>query len=177
MQDPAFDSLATPRLLIRRFRAPDAEALTGYRDDPEVARYQDWDSFPPESARRLIGSMAGVSPGTPEKWFQFAVTLSPPLVLIGDCGLCCRTEPAGEAELGFTFARPYQGRGFASEAVSCVVAYAFASLGMRRVLSVIDARNEPARRLLDRLGFQRDPGAEERILFKGEWTTNVLYSI
>jgi RimJ/RimL family protein N-acetyltransferase len=41
--DADFEPLVTERLLLRRSRPEDAEAISAYRSDPEVHRYQGWD--------------------------------------------------------------------------------------------------------------------------------------
>jgi RimJ/RimL family protein N-acetyltransferase len=177
MDDPAFESLRSERLVLRRFRAGDAESLARYRSDPEVARYQAWECpYPLAAARDFIESLAGRAPGEPGAWFQFAVCLTSNGPPIGDCALCCRDGEPRQAELGFTFARAYQGRGYASEAVRCLLRYAFDTLSLHRVFALTDARNRPAQRLLERVGFRREGHLVENTWFKGEWASELLYA-
>ena len=44
MEDPSFTHLESERLVVRRFRAGDADLLAAYRSDPDVARYQGWEA-------------------------------------------------------------------------------------------------------------------------------------
>jgi len=174
--DSGFDQLSSPRLTIRRFRASDAEALAAYRADPEVARYQAWESASLEEAHAFIESLATRHPGQPG-WFQFAFGLEPSGQLIGDCGLRrARGEP-GQAELGFTLARAHQGQGYAAEAVSRVLTYAFETLLLHRVFGVTDERNRASQRLLERLGFRREGRFIEASWFKGAWATELSYAV
>jgi hypothetical protein len=46
-----------------------------YRNDPEVARYQSWESCSELEALDFIREMRSSEPGTPGEWFQFAVEL------------------------------------------------------------------------------------------------------
>src|SRR5688572_16302528 len=124
--------LRTPRLALRRFRPGDADSFAAYRGDPEVARYQGWESCTRGDA------VAFASDGS----------------LIGDCALRMESAAARQAELGFTFAREYQGRGFATEAVSHLLGYAFARLGLHRIFAVADARNLRALALVERVGMR-----------------------
>jgi RimJ/RimL family protein N-acetyltransferase len=39
---PVFERVEARRLVLRRLREADLEALVAYRADPEVARYQGW---------------------------------------------------------------------------------------------------------------------------------------
>jgi RimJ/RimL family protein N-acetyltransferase len=177
MEDPSFEQLTSRRLVIRRFIARDADALASYRSDGEVARYQDWECpYPVSDAKKFIASLHHLAPGTPGTWFQFAVSLAPSDILIGDTALRTRQADARQAELGFTFASAHQGRGYATEAVRAVVQYAFGQLAMHRVFARTDARNLRAQRLLERVGFRREGEFRDSVWFKGAWATDLLYA-
>jgi RimJ/RimL family protein N-acetyltransferase len=176
MRDAEFQSLRSSRLTIRRFRADDADALAAYRNDPEVARYQAWERCSVDEAARFIASLGDCSPGTPGEWFQFAVS-SPSTPLIGDCALRCLRSDPRQAELGFTFARPFQGQGYATEAVARLLDYAFLTLDLHRVFSLTDERNFAAQRLLERLRFRLEGRFVQNAWFKGEWASERLYAI
>ena len=176
MEDPSFDTLTSERLTVRRFRAADAGTLAAYRRDPDVARYQAWDTCSHEEAQRFIESLRDLAPGTPGAGFQFAVALASSGSLIGDCFLRCpRSEPR-QGELGFTFAKAHQGQGYATEAVGCVLRYTFRELDLHRVFSVTDERNVRASRLLARLRFRREGCFRQNTWSKGEWTSEFLYA-
>jgi aminoglycoside 6'-N-acetyltransferase len=177
VEHSSFEHLESARLRIRRFRAGDAAAFARYRSDPEVARLQGWEvPYSLEAAQRFVESLAGVSPGKPGTWFQFAVALCSNGALIGDCALRATRADPRQAELGFSFATLYQRQGYASEAVQCVLGYAFTTLEMHRVFSITDTRNVRAQRLLERLGFRREGHFVEGAWFKDEWVSEFLYA-
>ena len=155
MEDPAFTKLETNRLVIRRFREADALQFAAYRNDPEIARYQDWDRpYADSEAREFVASIRDLAPGKPDTWFQFAVSTSESGVLIGDVALRAMPDDHRQAELGFSFAAAYQHHGYAAEAVRAVIDYAFTVLCMNRVFAITDSRNVRAQRLLERLAFR-----------------------
>jgi aminoglycoside 6'-N-acetyltransferase len=172
-----FTSLDTPRLRLRRLVPDDTAALLAYRNDPSVARYQDWETFTIDDARRMIERESELEPGTPGEWFQFAVTLLPDFQLIGDCGLFIDAADRRLAEIGFTFAPSHQGKGLATEGVKQVVAHAFDELGVHRVKAVIDARNEPASRLARRLGMRQEAHFVQHSWFKGAWSDELVFAL
>jgi RimJ/RimL family protein N-acetyltransferase len=176
MQDPGFTALRSERLVIRRFATADAEAFNAYRSDPEVARYQGWDSCSLDEAQQFIRSLEGLAPGSAGRWFQFAVALIESQQLVGDCALRCTHADPRQAELGFTFARAHHGQGFAIEAVRCVLRYAFTTLDVHRIFAITDVRNLPAQRLLERLEFRREGHFIENTWFKGSWSSELLYA-
>ncbi|WP_372662006.1 GNAT family N-acetyltransferase [Amycolatopsis kentuckyensis] len=165
--------VSSGRVVVRRFTAADAAAFTAYRSDPEVARYQGWDAPVPDAeARQLVAEFAAAEEGVPG-WFQYAVEVGG--VLVGDVGLCL-ADNRMQADLGFTIARAHQRRGYATEAVRCVLDRVFAA-GVRRVSAECDARNTASAGLLERLGFSREGFRRRHTWLKGEWTDDLLFGL
>jgi RimJ/RimL family protein N-acetyltransferase len=152
--DPDFAELRTERLVIRRFHADDAAAFAAYRSDPDVARYQSWDGYTLADAERFTREMASLHPGDPGEWFQFAAADPVSGELLGDVALCVDVNDVERAELGFTFAPAHQGKGYATEAVRGVIAYAFDRLDVGTVSAITDARNDTSIALLERIGMR-----------------------
>lgn len=117
------------RLVLRRFREDDAEALAAYRSDPEVARHQSWNApYPLDAARALAGEMD--------------VAFSP------------REHEPRIVEVGFSVAPALQGRGLGTEAVSTLLEILFGRLGKPRACSEPVVRPAAGRR---RPGAPRRP--------------------
>jgi RimJ/RimL family protein N-acetyltransferase len=57
MSEMAFTRIESQRLRIRRFKDSDLAPFMAYRNDPEVARYQSWDSCDQREARAFIREM------------------------------------------------------------------------------------------------------------------------
>lgn len=74
-----------------------------------------------------------------------------------------------EPELGCVFAQPSWGRGLASEAAHTAGTYAFAELGLQRIVGYINPANARSRALAERLGAR----AEGRLTLRG--TERVVY--
>lgn len=175
---PIFPSfLSTPRLLLRRLKPDDWAALCSYRSLPEVARYQGWESFGPEDARRLIESQDKAEPGIPGTWFQVAVVERATNVLIGDCGLHCLQDEPHQMELGVTLAPSHQGLGYAAEALECLLEYGFATLGMHRVFAITGDQNHAAASLFRRLGFRQEAHHIEHRWYKGYWESEFVFAL
>ncbi len=177
MSEAAFTQIESERLWIRRFKDSDLASFMAYRNDPKVARYQSWDSCDEQEARAFIREMESAQPGVPGEWFQFAIESKQTGDLIGDCGLRVDEDEPYRAEIGFTLAREYQGRGFASEAVSRLLDYAFDALGLHRVFAMADCRNAPSVALLEQLGVRREGHFLENGWFKGGWADEYLYAV
>jgi RimJ/RimL family protein N-acetyltransferase len=177
MSEAAFTRIESKRLWIRRFKDSDLAPFMAYRNDPKVARYQSWDSCEEQEARDLIRETGSARVGVPGEWFGFAIESKETQDLIGDCALRVDEHEPYRAEIGFTLAREYQGRGFASEAVSRLLDYAFDTLGLHRVEAIADCRNAPSWTLLERVGMRREGHFLENVWFKGGWTDEYLYAV
>jgi RimJ/RimL family protein N-acetyltransferase len=99
--EPNFDRLESERIALRRFKDSDLEPFLASRNDPEMARYQAWESCSEREALAFVREMRSSEPGTPGEWVQFAVELKETDQLIGVCGL--KTEEDGrQADIAFT---------------------------------------------------------------------------
>jgi RimJ/RimL family protein N-acetyltransferase len=177
MLDTTFTCLRSPRLLLRRLEAADLPFLCDYRSRPEVARYQDWETFTRADGERFLEAQARSCPGAPGAWFQLALVLSASGTLVGDCGLHCRADNPQQTEVGITLAPEHQGKGYAAEALACVLDYLFFTLKMHRVTAVTDAANAPAASLLERVGMRREGHFLQNVWFKGAWGDEFLYAV
>lgn len=177
MSETVFTRIESERLILRRFEDSDLTPFVAYRNDPEVARFQSWDSFDERKGRDFIREMESSRPGVPGEWFQFAVESKEAGTLIGDCALKVDEHEPCTAEVGFTLAREHQGKGFAAEAVSRLLDYAFDVIGLHRVIAIADCRNTPSVALLERLGLRREGHFLENSWLKGGWVDEYLYAV
>lgn len=72
--------------------------------------------------------------------------------VVGRAGICWR-EGFELPELGFMIGVPWQGRGYAFEVCSAILAYAKEELQMERMQALVQPENEKSLRLCGRLGF------------------------
>ena len=160
--DVEFEPIVTERLLLRRSRPEDAEAISAYRSDPEVHRYQGWDRTDPEGIRAEIEKMATRAPGEPGGWMQLSVVERQSGRLVGDVGLSLADDEPGVVKIGYTMAPEFQGKGYATEAVGALVAYAFDKLGADVVRAFASAENVPSHRVAEKVGMHLVERLERR---------------
>ena len=82
-----------------------------------------------------------------------------------------------QAEIGFTLSREYQGYGYATEAVSSILNYAFHTFDLHRIIAITDCENIASVALLERLGMRREGHFIQNIWFKGKWGDEYLYAM
>ena len=97
--------------------------------------------------------------------------------LVGDLATCVDADEHRQLEVGFTLAPEHQGKGYATEALRGLLAYAFDTLGMHRVIAVTDADNAAAAALLTRVGFRKEAHFRDNIFFKGAWGSELVFAM
>jgi len=139
----------TPRLLLRPGFPEDAPALAAAITDEAIVR--NLSAVPwPYGMRDAEAFLA--SPRDPVLPFFLILerTESEPRV-IGACGLGRR--PSGSVEMGYWIARPYWGRGFATEACEALIEIA-RTLGFPSLEGSHFVDNPASARVLEKLGFE-----------------------
>ena len=170
--------LRTDRLQLRPFQESDLVPFAAYRSDPEVARYQSWS--PPYSldqAMAFLEEMKHAQPGTPGTWYQLAVECQVQPGLIGDCAFQVLPDDDRQAQIGFTFSRSFQKRGYAAEAVRRLLDFIFTEYHLHRVTATCDAENLASAKLLERIGMRREGHYRDNIWFKGAWGSEYTYAL
>ncbi|WP_244422540.1 GNAT family N-acetyltransferase [Ktedonobacter racemifer] len=61
-----------------------------------------------------------------------------------------------QAEIGYTLARAYHGKGYPTEAVTCWLNYAFQAFHLYRVIAIADCENHASYALMERLGMRHE---------------------
>lgn len=152
-------TLRTERLTLGLVKPSEAGRVAELAGDREVARNTESipHPYPEPEAEEAIGRIRReVSAGAAA---VFAVRLAAggeeDGELIGMIGL--HPEPRHErAGMGFWIGRPYWNRGYATEAGREVVRWGFEERELRRIHAECFSRNEPSRRVLEKLGMQRE---------------------
>jgi GNAT superfamily N-acetyltransferase len=172
--------LLTPRLSIEPLSIADLASFISYRQDPEIARYQGWDSsYSREKAIELITSQQGVFLPKLDDWLQLGIRSRDNGELLGDLALHAVEvdvdveDDAAKTvfEIGFTVAAQHQGKGFAREAAAALMNTLTAEFGAKKFIASSDRRNIPSIKVLLALGFKPDESKTWTEEFKNELVT------
>lgn len=176
--------LSTPRLLLRPFTAADAGSLQRLANDPAIADGSLTlpHPYPPGLAERWIASH-------PDYWRQqsaviFAISERKSRQLLGSISLVLREERQRDrslwliGSLGYWLGREFWGRGYMSEAVTTLLAFAFEELGVDCIEAEHHRDNPASGRVLVKSGLQfgelrrhdhERHGAHERCHYRLSW--------
>jgi RimJ/RimL family protein N-acetyltransferase len=177
MASTEFTTIATARLRLRRFGDADLAPFMSYRNDPDVARYQSWDGITEARAVAFVREQQAAPVGAPGEWLQIAIERKDSGRMIGDCAFKVMEDDPRQAEIGYTLARDAQGQGFASEAVTALLTWAFPTFNLHRVIAIVDVENTASVAVLERLGLRREAHFRQNIWFKGAWGDEYVYAI
>jgi RimJ/RimL family protein N-acetyltransferase len=131
--------LATRRLLLRPLQAGDVPALLRIWTDPEVTRFMGGPRDPSRLAEQLEVDLHNPAQQTFDLW---PVVEKATGRLVGHCGLLDKeVDGRAEVELVYVFDRQAWGQGFATEIAPALKHHAFAEMGLRRLISLIDPEN------------------------------------
>jgi RimJ/RimL family protein N-acetyltransferase len=169
--------ISTERLIIRHLEPADAEALFGYRADPVISRYQNWEPVSVEEVRNFIAGLREIGLDTPGRWYQLGLFLRDSGAMAGDCGIHTPAYNPRQAEIGITLAPAFQRRGLATEALRAVLGHLFTTRGRHRVYASVDPANARSLAMLERLGMRREGHLVESLWFKGRWADDVIYAL
>jgi RimJ/RimL family protein N-acetyltransferase len=152
-QAAALPPLRTERLELRRFAGADLGPLLVAFGDPHVMRFVGAERKP------LTGDGVKVLMRTADgHWSEHGFGLLAIIEratgrVVGEVGLQL-LEAGPDVELGYTLSRAAWGRGYATEAARAVLLWAFAGLGLKRVVAVTDPANSASQGVLDKLGMR-----------------------
>jgi len=148
--------LTTKRLRLRSIVRDDLDSLATLFADPEVMRFSlgmlDRDQTR-EKLDRILESMAS------RGWDSFIVESLDGDRFVGIVGLAPQTvDGVEEIEMGYRLMPEFWGRGFATEAACACRDYAFKTLGMPRIISIIEPANVGSIRVTENAGlrFERE---------------------
>jgi diamine N-acetyltransferase len=141
------------RVLLRRMSRADAADVVRMRADPEV-QAQLFSARPPtmEEHLRWLAEMEAR-----DDRHEFMIVERTSGRSVGTIGLSHIDRANRRAEYGVLLGEPdARGKGLAAEASRLLLAYAFGTLGLRRVYLHVFAGNGDALRLYRRVGFQTE---------------------
>lgn len=146
--------LETGRLYLRYQRAGDVEPLVALWTDPEVTRYLGG----PRDRAWLEGVFEEIARDPRgEPYDLWVVEEKATGRVVGHCGLLDKeVEGAAEIELTYVIARDAWGQGYATEMARALCHHAFAALGLRRLISLIEPENAPSARVAEKVGMHLD---------------------
>lgn len=179
MKELGTQTIETERLILRKFRIEDAQAMyDNWACDPRTSRYVPWGvhenvEVTKEILNEWINSYA--VPFT----FNWVVELKTDSIIIGSITGVKVDKENKICEIGYCYGPNFWEKGYGTEALKGVINYLFNEVGFRLLEAKHLASNPASGRIMEKAGMQKDGILRERIIDKmtKEPTDIVYYSI
>jgi RimJ/RimL family protein N-acetyltransferase len=146
------DTIETERLSLRPWKAGDLEAFHRIWGDPEVIWWGPCENR--EKSREILHRAIDLSAALPVGWGWYAVIERASGEIVGNVFLRPSKETEG-VELGYHFARNWQGRGYATEATASAVSRLLDDAGAGRVVAYVLPENAASQRVAAKIGMRK----------------------
>jgi RimJ/RimL family protein N-acetyltransferase len=165
--------LTTGRLKLRRFLPSDLEHFAALNADAEVMRYLGGVALSPAQSNSIL---LGADRSFAKSAFgKIAVERIEDGAFLGMCGLSVEFWYPQDLEIGWRLARRHWGRGYASEAATAWLDYAFSVLQVSRVISISDEPNVKSIAVMKKIGLHFDHSA--RLSDNGDVFDAAVYAL
>ena len=150
-------TLITQRLILRPFEMTDAAAVFRYQSNPNAAKYDGWKPCekPEDAEKALINMMNMKKKGGENR----AILLKDTGELIGQIGLCeddIRHRIPRCKKVNYLLAEEQWGKGYATEALTEVVRYAFEEVKLNILTVAYLTGNAGSKHVMEKCGFRFD---------------------
>jgi RimJ/RimL family protein N-acetyltransferase len=170
-------AIRTKRLILRPFAPEDAERLAELAGSRQISDTMISVPHPftiamaADAIRRYRSEYLG---GTD---VHFAVGESVTSEIIGYAAIRHIDREHLEGELSFWIDPNSSGRGFATEAASAAVNYAFDVLGLNRICAYHIVKNDASGRVLERVGMQQEKYLRQRVRKRGVFEDVLVWAV
>jgi len=169
--------IETNRLHLRPINHSDAVDIFDYRSLPEVYKYQSWIPTSKADVEEFIEQKVEKVPNIPDTWYQLAIISKEHEQLVGDIGIHFLDSKDQKVEIGYTLSPKFQGKGYATEAVTGAIDYLFKTLRKESIFASVDPHNQRSINLLERIGMRHESHFRDTFRFSNEWPDDLIYAI
>lgn len=165
--------IKTERLILRSFVESDYEDLFECLYQLKDDEFEGYPGITFENGREHLNARMASDE-------FYAIELTSTGKVIGN--IYCGHRDYQSKEVGYIVNRGYQGKGYATEALSAVIRHAF-STGVHRIFAECDPRNIRSWKLLERVGFKREAHFRQNIYFHKDpggapiWKDTFVYAL
>jgi RimJ/RimL family protein N-acetyltransferase len=142
-------NIETDRLLIRKFKYEDWQDVYEYTSDANVMKYIPEGVFSKDDAKKFVNENIK---GNDQ---NFPVVLKGEKIIIGHLVFFAYFGDH-TYEIGWVFNSEYHQKGYASEAAKAIVAYAFNTMKLHRIIATCQPENTPSYRVMEKIGMRRE---------------------
>lgn len=169
-----FVNIETPRLLLKCVEQSDREFIFEEFQNEFVNKYL-YDEEPMtdmEQADNLIEFFCLNEPRNQNRWVLINKAEN---IKMGTCGFHFWDREKNKVEIGFELMKPYNGKGYMTEAVEATIEFARINMKVNKIIAVVSIDNRQCKRLLEKFGFIIVN--QEECMFRGSIYLHDIYEL
>jgi len=168
--------ITTDRMVLRRVRASDEDAIYAYAIDPDVSRYTSWAPHTsPEETRQFVRRVLDAY--AEKRVANWGIELKAERKLIGTGGFGSWDLEHSTAEIGYAMGKPHWGQGLMTEAATAMIDFGFRRMALNRIVIRMDPRNVGSWRVAEKCGCRFEGIARQVVYAKGAFDDLMVWAI
>jgi len=161
---------------LREYRREDIDLRYNYINDPEILRYLESGIPYPLTFNEELKWFEAVSAFKDS--YRFAVEAIAEGLYIGDCGInSVDWKNSVASAVIFIGSKAYRGRGYGTEAMQILMAFAFNQMNINKLRLNVYSFNEQALRSYEKCGFKREGLLRQEIFRDGRYYDTIVMGI
>lgn len=145
--------LKTERLLLRRFKADDAEAMyNNWANEPEVTRFLTWPAHASVDVTKSVLS-EWINNYSKDDYYQWAIVPFDLGAPIGSISVVHNRDDLRLVHIGYCIGKKWWHKGIMSEALEALIKFFFEEVGTNRIESRHDPNNPNSGKVMLKCGM------------------------
>lgn len=167
--------IKSPRLLLRKMSISDTKELFKIWSDSEVTKHMNIESFTQiEQVQEMIQLFDKLSENS--EAIRYSIIELESNKIIGTCGFNYVDINNSKVEIGYDLNKSFWAQGYAKEAITYLIQYAFNDLGINRIEAKIEPENTNSIKLIEKLNFTYEGTLRQSEKSKGRYIDLKIYS-
>lgn len=171
------NTIDTQRLVLRRFKYSDDEAMLKYWISDE--KIQSLYSEPVYTTKEEVKELLDKYIGSYEKddYYRWAIIEKSSGECIGQIAYFLVDSRNNFSEIEYCIGSHFQCKGFATEATKAVIEYGFNQMNLHKVQICTKTINAPSRRVIEKCGLTYEGTLRDYFYMNGEYVGRLYFSI
>ncbi len=172
----AFPEIESQRLIFRKFALEDSEEIYAIRSNDAVMKYMDADFHNNiQDAKTFIEN--GMETYRKKEGLFWVIMDKKTQAFVGDFSFWRIDRKNVRAEIGYTMKPRFWGQGYMTETLTTLIDFGFTKLGIHSFVANINPENNNSRKLLLKIGFQKEGYFRENYCYHGTFLDSETYGL
>lgn len=174
MSTSIFHGLKGENIYFKSLNTDDVQEIHSYASDEDVSRFIGWQLMKTldETHNHVDAMLKREAAGT---HLYASIVLTPTQAIIGTAMIFNFDHEANHAEIGYVFHKSHWGKGYGTEAVALMSAFAFESLKLHKLRACVVDVNVGSAKILEKNGFELEGRLKDHYFIDGSYYDSLLF--